>query len=161
MPRHRSPSRLLAPLVLLALAACGGGEREPEVREPAPRIAPGDPDARRWLLNNPHPYGFARERFAYTRFASELVESLYRAGADTVVIDSTTIRENDYEEYPYASVLKVGLPADAEARESVFLLVNRERRQNGQPPLADYGQPALAMRWNPPPGGDSAAKDPA
>lgn len=127
------------------------------------QIAANDPDAERWLLNNAHPYGFANNRFAYTRFAVQFVRDLYAAGADTVVVDGTTIREKDYEEYPYAAALKVGLPADDEKRRAVLRKINVEWRRQNLPPERDTGARVVPLSWDklPRPGEEEAKQEEA
>ena len=87
----------------------------------------GRADARVWLGRNPNMHGFASNTFSNNGQAIRLVQSLYAAGASSVILagihgEPWRLRE---EGGPIADTLFVKLPADAATAQAVARAVVR------------------------------------
>jgi tetrahydromethanopterin S-methyltransferase subunit G len=139
-------------------------ERQRAFREPAAPASPAGPpapdhddaadaatlraddaEALAWLSANPGEAPLAANRFDASD-ARAFVESLYRAGAQRVVVASECIRDD--EDPPYADGVRVVLPEDPARRGAVLDLVNREMAEEGFDAEPDRGQQVVFLWWD-------------
>lgn len=90
-------------------------------------------EALEWLKNNNNPSALASDRFGETANAIKFVEKLYELGAKKInVIGIMDEPERVQEEGgAYASTLLVEIPNDAEKREKILEVYNKEIEENG------------------------------
>lgn len=107
-------------------------------------------EAREWLKHNPNSSALAGNRFGTTEDALAFVETLYAAGAVEVYV--TAILDEEWriqqEGGPYADVLIVTLPDDAQKREHLFRIEAEEAADEGFDPTTDAGQDELLFWWD-------------
>ncbi len=124
----------------------------PRVRPKAtkPEKPKPTPGAREWLKANTNPNGFASNRFDSLAKAVKFVESLYAAGATTVLVDGICDEPERLKDEggPYADTLLVSLPEDQTARSAIFKIHKRESKREGFDPTPDAGQTELTFWWD-------------
>ena len=104
-----------------------------------------DPEAREWLSRGDT--SLATNRFDDAADALRLVDALYAAGAERVVVASENILDEGEEGW-YCDALRVVLPADGAKRAALFDIVNREAEDEGYDPEFDAGQTTLFLWWD-------------
>ena len=131
---RKNPIILVLVLALLAyvgLRMASSGDVDPVFLQEYETALENGPEARRWLGENKHPFGFASNRFRSTHLALQFVEALYDAGAEKVVVRQKSIRPEPEHGGDYADALIVRLPAAPEARERVLDIARQEARRDG------------------------------
>jgi hypothetical protein len=144
------PVRRIALVSVMAAAALGcsppGAPRESDIYESlGPRY-----EAREWLSSNPSEWCLASNRFSSRAEASDFVEGLYEAGAETVwvlnvTMDSATIA---LEGGPYADALLVRLPREGNLRMAILAIAGDEAEREGFEPEDDTGQDYTYLWWD-------------
>lgn len=104
------------------------------------------PEALSWLRKNHNESALASNRFPETRDAIRLVQQLYSAGAQRVIVPAATI-QNDGDE-TYADALVVTLPADPTKRQSVWKLCAQELRREGGKPSEQADEDQVLLWWD-------------
>ena len=106
-------------------------------------------EAHAWLNNNRDHWAFAEHRFHSAAAALAFVDTLYRAGADSVYVayvmtDSVLSLAHGG---PYSEVFIVRLPEDTIARSRLLEIEAREARHSDFQAASDLAQRYLLLWW--------------
>lgn len=108
-----------------------------------------DPEAHAWLASNPSDHALAIKRFGTTGLALDFVRRLYKLGAEDVRVGNVC---NDIERIqrdngPYADMLIVKLPKDAESRTNLYDVFVYEMQDGQGLELAEFERADELILW--------------